>query len=811
MKGNRLELEINMQKMVLSSDSLFFKTENFVKLTKYVSSIDVLLIKLSESILLNLKNVIVGENKVIDDVGCFQITTGDGKYTFLLKFGYQIGEGLNDFDIVYFGFCENDNVKGTVYEYITRNLNLQFTLEKTKRLTKSQDFSRMYVISPSGVSLPRLSREQKDIVETIDKNVIVQGVAGSGKTNICIDKIIFTACQNFSGRILYTTFSRGLLMEAKLKVEQYKKDLQTCLNNYRQGNIIFLGSDKRKALENRLGIYFFASDTEQLFVKVEKIIDYLENRVDYFLIEDIYHQEFDCKDMFVGEDYFVNTYCKNISNYQIEKAFSKLSGYSKEVIYKEIYGMILGHHEISLSVNILSKDDYKLSRSDSFSREMCDNIYQIAMDYYKHLLDKKLMDNNIASRRMLSKINSKEWKYSLSIIDEVQDYTKVNLMLLKMLSLKVFAVGDASQMINPAYFNFAYLKNLLFEQDVTEIKELKSNYRSTPKIARIINDLNNVNKSLFGTHNFVIENKAIDSGLETTAIAIRDKSFLSLVASSNLDNFTFVVADEKVKNELKKIIKNQEILTVRDIKGLERGTIVSYNLLSSNIEKWNKLKIKQVNHKIADENSIYRYYYNLFYVGISRGKQNIFLVESEDVDIFHDFLTRNFQCVSPSVAFEKISNIVTTIEFTQEEVYARIYEFLRLEQYDNARFTLTKVLDDEKRISFNNLIDIHEKYIKIGKYREAGIKLWECGLTEDARTQFTMSGDKLLIDLMDSCINAGSTDLSIDIVDYFTDINDSFARNFILDTLKKDVKEMKDNLLSSRKNFKKGERDGKRN
>lgn len=796
-----------MQKTILSSDSLFFKTENFVKLTKYVSSIDVLLLKLSETILLNIKDITHGEKKV-DGIECFQITTEDKKYTFLFQFGYQIGNGLNDFDIIYFGFSEDESIENTIHEYVVSKVNLKFILEKTKKLTKKQDFSRLYLLSTTSVNLPRLSREQKDIVETVDKNVIVQGVAGSGKTNICIDKIIFTACQNFSGKVLYTTFSRGLLMDAKLKVEEYKSDLQGYLNSYKNGNIIFLG-DKRKALENRLGIYFFAGDGDNPFDKVEKVIWYLENRVDYYLIEDLYHHEFNCDDDFVGEEYFVNNYCKNLSNYQIEKALNKLSNYSREVLYKEIYGMILGYHEIGKSSAILSKDDYKLSRNSSFSREICENIYQVAMDYYKHLLDKKLMDNNIASRKMLGKITGQNWKYSLTIIDEVQDYTKINLMLFKMLSLKVFAVGDASQMINPSYFSFAYLKNLLFEKNLTEIKELKSNYRSTPKIAEIINDLSAVNKDLFGTHNFVIDNTSVDSGLETTAVAIKDKGFLSLVASSNLDNFTFVVSDEKVKNELKKKIKNQEILTVRDIKGLERDTIVAYNLLSSNIDKWNKLKNRYINHKEADENSIFRYYYNLFYVGISRGKQNLFLVESEDSEIFNSFIARNFECVSSSKAFEEISNIVTTIEFTQDEVYSRIYDFLRLGQYDNARFTLTKVLDDGKRMSFSNLIDIHEKYIKYGKYREGGIKLWECGLTDDARTQFTLAGDNLLIDLMDSCINSGNNDLSIDVVNYFLDINDPFVRNFILEILKEDIGKIKSSLVSSNKNFKKGERNGK--
>lgn len=800
-----------MSKTVLSSDSIFYKTENFIKLTKYVSMVDVILLKISETILLRKNEILTGEKKEKNDLECFKISTGNGKYAFYFKFGYQVGGGLNESDIVYFEYEEDGGMGKTVYEYITQSKDISFEIRKEKMLTKPQAFSRMYILSTTGVCLPRLSKEQKDVVETIDKNIIVQGVAGSGKTNICIDKIIFTACQNFKGRVLYTTFSRGLLMEAKLKVEEYKKDLQTYLDSYRKGNIIFIGNDKRKALENRLGIYFFSDDCDGLFDKVERVIKYLDDSVDYYLIEDIYRKEFGSNETFVGENYFINDYCKNVSNYQVEKAFGKLVNYSKEIIYKEIYGMILGYQEISGSGNFLSKDKYKLSRSTSFSQETCENIYLIAMDYYKHLIDKKLMDNNIASRKLLSKCGTQNWKYSLSIIDEVQDYTKVNLMMLKNMSLKVFAVGDASQMINPTYFSFAYLKNLLFDKDLTDIKELKSNYRNTPKIASIIENLNTLNKSIFGTHNFVIGNKSVDSGLETVAVTTRDRGFVDLVGSSNLDNFTFVVSDDIAKKELKKKIKTQEVLTVKEIKGLERDTIVVYNLLSDNIDKWKELDRKKVNHKQADENSIYRYYYNLFYVGLSRGKQNIFLIENENIDLFENFLSNNFEYVSSKKAFEKISKIVTTIEFTQEEVYARIYEFLKLEQYENARFTTCKILDDSERIKFGHLIDVHEKYIKAGHYREGGIKLWEYGLIEDARKQFLLSGDNLLIELMENCTSAGGGELSVDIVNYFDEVEDPFARNFILETLQSDLKKLKENLSLSKKNFKLGESHGKRN
>ena len=161
-----------------------------------------------------------------------------------------------------------------------------------RKTIDTYDFNKLYALSMvSGVNLPKLSAEQREIVETVDKNVLVQGVAGSGKTNICIDKIIYTACKNYTGKTLYTTFSRGLLTDTKLKVDSFKEDLKEVLLAYKNGNIIFLSNDHKKALENRLGIYFFSDDDNKIFEKIERLISYLENKVDYLLIEDIYRNK----------------------------------------------------------------------------------------------------------------------------------------------------------------------------------------------------------------------------------------------------------------------------------------------------------------------------------------------------------------------------------------------------------------------------------------------------------------------------------------------------------------------------------------
>ena len=360
-------------------------------------------------------------------------------------------------------------------------------------------------------------------------------------------------------------------------------------------------------------------------------------------------------------------------------------------------------------------------------------------------------------------------------------------------------------MINPSYFSFGYLKSLLYEEDLTEVKELKNNYRNTAKIAEIIDNLSDINKLEFGTHNFVLKGNSVDNGEKTTAIYVREPEFVGYLADGNFEDLTLVVSNHEQKKELQKIINNQEILTVSEIKGLERNTVISVNILSTNCDKWKILQQNKVNHKQADENSVYRYYYNLFYVALSRAKQNLFVLEIDTVAQFQEFFKNNFEIKNAKKAMSKLSEIVSHAEFSQQEFIERVDEFIKLEQFDNARFAASKIKDDIIRIDCQRIIDINEKFIIDGKYREAGVKYWEFGMIDKAKEQFLLSGDNILIELIDICAKQTKKDLNIDIVEYFDDVKDNkIAQEFIVEMVKKDLANLKASFSSIKEKLKKG-------
>ena len=201
----------------------------------------------------------------------------------------------------------------------------------------------------------------------------------------------------------------------------------------------------------------------------------------------------------------------------------------------------------------------------------------------------------------------------------------------------------------------------------------------------------------------------------------------------------------------------------------------------------------------------------MFYVGVSRAKQNIFVVEKVKIQQFEDFFANNFEQRDTKSAVKILNEIVGKIQFTQAEILDRVKEFIKLEQFDNARFMANKITDDIRRKNELSKIDVYKNYIHFGKYREAGIKFWEYGMTDEAKEQFTISKDDNLIELVEACSKNNNGGLNIDIVSYFEDVKDNkLAQKFIVETVQKDIANLKSSFKQIKENFKRvGNQNGK--
>ena len=782
-----IKFSVDTQKIALSSTRKVFKTEGFISATRKIISIDAFISRVAEGIF--------KENIALPD-GCVSVQTEDGLYTLFAR--RKGDERLNDNDLVFYKFISANSGEGGVdrklQEYLSTHGTISLVLRETDDRVSQDDLTRLYIVSTADgiVNFPYLNDTQREIVETEDANMLVQGIAGSGKTNVCVEKIVYCACRNYRGAVLYTTFSRGLLTETRNRVELFTRNIDDFISAYERGNVVFLDSDHKKAVENKLGILFSVDEDGEIISSLKRISKFLKEKVEYRLIEDIYAEYFTPLTV-AGEGTFMNEY-RGGKNYRLSGAMEKIKNIAPEIIYKEIYGMIFGKYGLDSPQPMMGREEYIGARAESFTRRECEIIYSVAVDYAEFLKKRNYTDNNLMSREILTKISAP--KYSVGVIDEVQDFTQVNLCLMKVLTRKLFCVGDALQMINPSYFNFGYLKRLMYG-DITGVSELKHNYRSTDRIEKIAEKLGEMNIQRFGTHSFVLKGESVPSPLPSAAVFVRDRSFIYSLGEKRFENLTVVVASQAKKEKLKKVLGKTEILTVAEAKGLERNTVILADVLSDNADKWRYLHDMSLNRKTADENSVFRYYFNLFYVGISRARQYLFVAESDSPKFFDKLFNDCFERRNKDSALAFLKDIAGKLEIDDDEFIERIEKFCSLEQYDNARSTADRLSSDELRQRQLVYISVHERFLRYGKYREAGVEYWRKGMDAEAREMFTRSGDEKLFPLMDACLQGGSA-LDPEIVRFYTLVEDNdLAKNIILDTLKSDCKEISDNFKSA--------------
>ena len=189
-------------------------------------------------------------------------------------------------------------------------------------------------------------------------------------------------------------------------------------------------------------------------------------------------------------------------------------------------------------------------------------------------------------------------------------------------------------------------------------------------------------------------------------------------------------------------------------------------------------------------------------MGITRAKQNLFVAESDPPHTFDQLFKECFEIKNKDGALAYLRDIAGRIEIDDDEFIERIEKFCSLEQYENARNTADRLSSDELRRKKLVYISVHEKYLRYGKIRDAGVEYWRQGMDAEAREMFVRSGDQKLFPLMDACAKGGGA-LDPEIARFYTLVEDNdVAKNIILDTLNKDCNEIAANFKAVNANIK---------
>lgn len=422
-------------------------------------------------------------------------------------------------------------------------------------------------------------------IEKLSLPIIIIGSAGSGKTALSLEKM-----KLLSGKILYTSLSPFLV-------------------------------------ENAKNLYFSAN------------YDNKKQEIDFFSFYDLL-----CSiEVPKGKEIDFRAFDRWIWKYKVSH---KIKDSYK--IFEEFKGVITGG---AVDTPYLSKESYiGLGIKQSiFPTEDRLQIYDLFTKYLNFLKEGEYFDANILSYYY----SQKELKiYDYLVIDEVQDITNVQLnLILKCTSnsLSFMLCGDANQIVHPNFFSWSQVKSLFYHKDVKGdiIRVLATNYRNTPEVTKIANQLLLIKNVRFGS----IDKEStylVQANSSHTGEVVFYENLAKIKSDFNQRTrrsakFAIIVLRNEDKAAARQFFQSPLLFSVQEAKGLEYENVVIFDMISGNEKEFREIASGVDRDELTSETITYgrnrdkadksldeyKFYINSLYVAITRAVKNLYVIETQ--------------------------------------------------------------------------------------------------------------------------------------------------------------------------------------
>lgn len=392
------------------------------------------------------------------------------------------------------------NIKnGEIVRVFDNNLNIDDELLQEVLATESSDKMKNIVNT--------IQQEQNAIIRNVDdKNLIVQGIAGSGKTSVALHRIAFLLykIENltsnnvliFSPNQIFSEYISNVLPELG-----EENTMQTTFHDF-----LTTYTSEYKSVES------FTTFIERYYKYNEKNEELVRYKQSDEVINDL------------------NNYVKDIINKihfteGIENKDYSITKEELDDLLKDRYNKMLLIERLDLIAEKLSDTYYNGNKSRAKSiRAKLNKIININLDFKEIYRDffyskffKESFSGNITEEEIQDIIKNKIIKYEDAclfvylksllkgfdyrgmikqiVIDEAQDYSKLQYIIIKNIFKKAnFTIlGDTNQTINP-YYKYETLEVLkdIFKSG-TNYLELRKTYRSSPEIIEHTNKILGLN------------------------------------------------------------------------------------------------------------------------------------------------------------------------------------------------------------------------------------------------------------------------------------------------------------------------------
>lgn len=462
-----------------------------------------------------------------------------------------------------------------------------------------------------------IQEEQNKVIRnTEDKNLIVEGIAGSGKTSVALHRIAFLLY-----RIPNLTSSNVVVFTPNKVFSEYISNVLPELGEDNTYDMTFYdllcqNINEYKDIENFtdfISRYYKGNVDNYDMVKYkqsDEIIKDINNYINNLLSTIKFNNKLEY-DNFIEID---TEELNNMLNYKYNRfpLFERIKEISKRIASNNYEGSTKNASSIEKKLKELL--NIKLDLKDIFN-----NFYQSEYSKYKDKVNDKYLYYEDACiflyiKSLLVGFNTNHVIKEI-VIDEAQDYNKLQYLIIK----KTFKtsnytiLGDTNQTINP-YYKYNSLEELTSIFESSKYITLTKTYRSTGKI------IDYTNKILGLNHVTAIRNDKASDIIFRNNITKND--FLTDI--NNLKTISKSIAiitkndkeAEKVYNMLK---DDLDIMLIDGFGHIKRDLVVVPSYVAKGLEFDSVIIYTDTNNKYQEKDKY------LFYVACTRAQHNLII------------------------------------------------------------------------------------------------------------------------------------------------------------------------------------------
>ena len=348
-----------------------------------------------------------------------------------------------------------------------------------------------------------IQQEQNKVIRNLeDKNLIVQGIAGSGKTSIALHRIAFLLYQIknlnsnniliFSPNNIFTEYISNVLPELG-----EDNTLQTTFNDY----LSFFIDDYKdvETYTDFIARYYSYEDVDPKIIKYKQS-DAIINDLDCFLEDYIANAKIE-DDILESKNHLMTMEELNeMLSYKYNRLplFERLDEMATKL--SEIFYKGTNKKKATFYKLLKEKANFKKDYKEIYKQFFLSKYSRINLpdDEIKKFINKDIINYEDALIYTYIKGTLEGFRYEGNIkqvvIDEAQDYNKLQYIIISKIFKKAdFTIlGDINQNINP-YYSYKSLEELKSIFNDTKYLELLKTYRSSPEIINYTNKILNLN------------------------------------------------------------------------------------------------------------------------------------------------------------------------------------------------------------------------------------------------------------------------------------------------------------------------------